>query len=88
MQLETSSRFDRLFKKLPRALQEKALEKQKIFSENPFDPRLETHKLKGKETPHWAFSIDEKNRIKFLSLGGDRVELVFVGPHDQAYKKR
>lgn len=45
----THPRFDKSYKKLPKRIKNKAKEKERIFRENPFDPRLGTHKLSGKE---------------------------------------
>ena len=85
MTIETSSYFERRFRKVPRKLQEKALERQRLFSENPFNQTLETHKLHGKESEHWAFSITQKCRIKFLFLGHDAVLFIDIGNHDEVY---
>jgi hypothetical protein len=37
--------FERHYKKLPKEIKIKSEEKERIFRENPFDPRLKTHKL-------------------------------------------
>jgi mRNA-degrading endonuclease RelE of RelBE toxin-antitoxin system len=76
------SNFERNYKKLPKRIKEKAKEKEKIFRENPFDSRLRTHKLKGKEKEVWAFWIDYKYRIKFIFLDSEEVLFLDVGPHD------
>ncbi len=86
MEIVYSTKYLRLFRKLQAAVKSKVSEREEIFRVDPFDPRLDTHKLHGKEMPHWAFSIDRKNRIKFLLLEGGCVEFVYVGPHDGAYK--
>ena len=87
MEISYTTKYLRLFRKLPKAISEKVSERERIFRENPFDPRLETHKLKADQSPHWAFSVDKKNRVKFIPLGEGMVEFVFVGPHNEAYKK-
>ena len=40
-------KFIRQFKKLPPEIKKSAIAKEKIFRQNPFDPRLKTHKLQG-----------------------------------------
>jgi mRNA-degrading endonuclease YafQ of YafQ-DinJ toxin-antitoxin module len=47
--IELSSRFKKSFRKLPPKIQRKAISKIKLFKGNPFDPRLKTHSLSGKE---------------------------------------
>lgn len=45
MEIIYSSKFAREYKKLPNSIKDVAEEQEKIFRENPFDPRLKTHKL-------------------------------------------
>lgn len=85
MELFTSNNFDRRYKKLPKYLKIKAEERERIFVANPFDPRLETHKLHGKDRDHWAYSIDRKYRIKFLFLENGDILYLIVGTHDEVY---
>tara|TARA_Y100000031_G_scaffold155572_1_gene206747 strand:- start:256 stop:519 length:264 start_codon:yes stop_codon:yes gene_type:complete len=80
--IKTTASFDRRYKKLPRKIKDKAKEKENIFRNNPFDHRLRTHKLHGKEKEMWAFWIDYKYRIKFVFLGEGEVLLLDVGTHD------
>lgn len=81
----TSPHFDKRYKKLSLSIKLKAEEKEKVFKDNPFDPRLRTHKLHGKEKEHWAYWIDNKYRIKFLFLSENRVLYLDVGTHDEVY---
>ena len=53
MEIFTSNQFEKRYKKLSKYLKFKAEEKEKIFVSKPFDPRLETHKLHGKDKNHW-----------------------------------
>ena len=62
---EYSKRFLKSLKKLSDKIINQAEEKEKIFKNNPFDLRLKTHKLSGKEKEIWAFWINHKYRIKF-----------------------
>ena len=59
-----------------------AVKKEKIFRDNPFNPRLETHKLHGKEKEAWSFSINRDYRIKFIFLGKQEVLFFEVGAHE------
>jgi mRNA-degrading endonuclease YafQ of YafQ-DinJ toxin-antitoxin module len=80
--IEVSSRFKRSFRKLPSKIQRKAILKTKFFKENPFDPRLRTHSLSGKEKECWAFWVNYKYRIKFIFLSDEEVLFLDVGAHD------
>jgi len=79
-----SSQFLKSFKKLPKDIQKIYRTKEKIFRENPFDPRLKTHKLKGKEV--WSFVITYKIRVIFI-LRKKFILLVNIGDHS-IYRKK
>jgi len=67
-------RFDRRYKKLPAKIKDRAEEREAIFKLNPFDLRLETHKLHGKQKDEWSYSIGYDYRIMFIFLkNGERV---------------
>ena len=78
----THSHFDKSYKKLSKEVKEKAKEKEKIFREDPFDPRLRTHKLSGKEKEIWAFWIDYHYRIKLVFLDNNEVLFLDIGTHE------
>lgn len=56
--------------------------RQKIFFNDPLDPKLKTHKLTGKLANYWAFSINRKYRIIFEFIGKETIRLYSVGTHD------
>jgi len=83
MEIEYSSHFNRAYAKLEVALQQKAERAEQLFRENPFHPRLNTHKLRGKLKMFWSFSIDYHNRIAFNFVKGKhKVVFLDVGDHD------
>ena len=77
-----SSHFIRATRKLTLELQNKTIEREKIFGANCFDPRLDTHKLSGKLKRSWSFSVDFHNRILFDFLPNNEVLFIDVGDHD------
>ena len=81
-EIKVSPLFEKHYKKLQKKIKEKAKEKEKIFRENPFDSRLNTHKLHGKDKDCWAFWIDYKYRIKFIFLSDNEVLFLYIGPHN------
>ena len=60
----------------------------RLLSEDAFDPRLKTHKLKGKFADRWACSAGYDFRIIFRfeqSSNSPAILLLNVGTHDQVY---
>ena len=75
-------KFAKYFKKLPVEIQKKAVEKEKVFKKNPFDPRLKTNKLHGELSEYWSFSINYKIRIIFKFINKSTVGFYLIGDHD------
>ncbi len=53
-----------------------------MFRENPFNPKLETHKLHGKYRRYWAFSVTNIYRIMFEFLGGGEIVFIDIDTHN------
>jgi len=76
-----SSHFKKSVKKYRQ--QRKQIEnKIKKFLENPFDKSLKTHKLTGKLSPYWSFSIDYHLRILFEFIDSKTVGFIDIGTHE------
>jgi addiction module RelE/StbE family toxin len=79
------SYFERKFndykKKLSKKERQKLKEKIEIFKKNPFDPKLKTHKLKGRLKDYWVFSISYSDRILFRFLKKGKVFFIDIGDH-------
>ena len=83
MEIIYSSKFAREYKKLPEQVKKLAEELEPIFRKDPFDPKLKTHKLKGRLQGFLSFSIGYKYRIIFeLSPDKKTVHFHSVGDHD------
>ena len=52
------------------------------FIKNPFDPSLKTHKLSGKLSSYWSFSVDYHIRILFEFIDEQTVGLIDLGTHE------
>lgn len=85
MKIIYSSKFAKEYKKLPDKIKDLAEKKEKIFRQNPFDPRLKTHKLSGKFREFWSFSIDYKYRIIFEFADEKTIYFHSVGSHRVYY---
>ena len=86
MTIYHSSLFERHFKKLSPPIQRKAALRDRLFRLNPFDSRLETHKLHGDKREEWAYSVDYSYRISFVFLKGGSVLYTDIGTHDELYR--
>jgi addiction module RelE/StbE family toxin len=88
IQIAFSSSFKRAFKKRidgRKDLEEKFWRRVEIFTNNPHDPRLRTHKLSGGLRELWSFTIEYDVRVVFYFAPGNRVVFVDVGSHDEVY---
>jgi len=81
-EIRTSKKFEKQYKKLPAHLKTLAKQREPFFRANPFDQRLETHKLHGKDRELWAFSITGLYRIKFVFLEKGVALFLEIGTHD------
>ena len=81
MQIYYSKKFEREYKKLPKEIKRVAEEKETMFREDPFDKKLDTHKLHGHLKEYWAFSVDDKHRIIFGFVKKGIVWFHSVGDH-------
>lgn len=73
-------RFRESYLKFSLLIRKKAERRERIFRLNPFDPRLQTHKLHGLLKRQWSFSVDDKYRILFEFDDGD-VIFLDIGDH-------
>ena len=76
-----SPQFFKSFEKLPRLIQTQAKKKDEWFRQNPFDRRLNTHKLKGKLAGIWSYSINNAYRVLFRFLNDNEVIYYDIGTH-------
>jgi mRNA-degrading endonuclease YafQ of YafQ-DinJ toxin-antitoxin module len=77
-----TSDFQKSFRRLPKNIRRLAEKKDRWFRSDAFDPRLETHKLKGELAGYWAYSVNYQHRILFAFLGSDEVIYYDVGTHE------
>lgn len=86
MQIVYTKKFISEYKKLPKKVRLLAIEKEKIFKKNPYEPNLKTHKLTGKLKGNLAFSINYSYRIIFVLENKKEAWFLAVGTH-KIYKK-
>lgn len=81
MKIVYTSIFFRKFNKLPKVLQDDVREKITLFAENPRNPSLRAHKLKGQLRGYFSFSVNYKYRIVYEYDDAHTVALLTVGDH-------
>lgn len=84
MRVKASSRFLRRARKLRPPRDELLRAALRRFAEDPQDPLLRTHKLKGDLAGYWAFRVDDDLRVLFR-WDGEVCFLVAIGTHDEVY---
>lgn len=82
MEIEYSSHFVTVYRKLTLELQKLAEKRELIFRKNHFDPRLKTHKLRGRLKGFYSFSINSKTRIVFKLIDHHKAVFLDIGDHD------
>lgn len=88
-----SSSFKRAYKttiKRRPDLQVKIAEKIRLLANDPYDPSLRTHKLKGKLSGSWSCSVEYDCRIVFdfiknSETDAEEIFLIDIGNHDEVY---
>lgn len=83
-----SSSFCRAFKKRIKGnikLESRFWAKLEVFTDNPFDSSLRTHKLSGKLKDLWSFSVEYDQRVILYFTDEENVVFIDIGNHDEVY---
>jgi mRNA-degrading endonuclease YafQ of YafQ-DinJ toxin-antitoxin module len=88
-----SSSFIRAFRRAVRGqpeLRARAEDALRQLAEDPFQPSLHSHKLKGDLAGVWACTVDYDNRILFEFVqnpesGEEEILLLTMGTHDEVH---
>lgn len=76
-----SRRFQRRFRRLPTAIQQRALEKLALWQKDPFYPSLHFKKV-SPNRPLWSIRVSGDYRILGLREG-DHIEWNWIGTHNE-----
>ncbi len=82
IKINYTNKFLRQVSQLRPEIIERVKQQDLFFRENPFDSRLDTHKLKGKERGVWSFWVTGSVRVKFVFLKDKEVLFLEAGTHD------
>lgn len=56
-----------------------------VFVQDPFAKSLKTHKLAGRLSGHYAFTVEYDLRVIFRFVEPDRALFETIGSHDEVY---
>jgi len=85
MQIETTKKFDKQFKKLPSKVQKEFAKRIELFISERNHQLLKTHKLSGNLKDLWSFNVTADIRVIFDDSHDEVVLLVAIGSHSQLY---
>ncbi|MBU0619122.1 type II toxin-antitoxin system YafQ family toxin [Patescibacteria group bacterium] len=80
-----TTNFVKKWKKLSRAEKNRYQQRIKLFKQDPFNQPLKTHKLKGRLSNYWSFSLDYQQRVIFAFKNNNQVIFYNFGSH-QIYR--
>ncbi len=89
MNIELHPDFKKKYKKRiahDAKLTKKTGERIKLFQQNPQNPILKDHQLKGSKNQYRSFSITGDVRIVYRK-SGDKIIFYDIGSHAQVYEK-
>lgn len=85
MNVFTSKKFEKMFKKCRQEIKDKFIEKLKIFKKNKYNPVLNNHLLAGKLKGLRSINVTGDYRAIFEEKSEDII-FVAIGNHSQLYK--
>lgn len=77
-----STKFVKEFRELPAEMRERAIEKERIFRQNPLHPSLRLHGLNGALKGIWSISVSGGYRMLFERQKNGEILFISVGKHD------
>jgi len=85
MTIQLHKNFEKQYKKLKASEKQKVKERLQLFLENPFNPLLHNHPLKGKYTDYRSIDITGDLRAVFKMLSETEYIFVAVDTHSNLY---
>lgn len=82
MKIEYKPTFIRQYACFEDPLKEEIKEKIELFRDEKNHKQLKVHKLKGKLSKYYSFSVNYKYRIVFVYQSNSRAMLLAVGDHN------
>jgi len=82
MEIEYKPTFIKQYACLGSSLKEEIKEKIELFKDEKNHKQLKVHKLKGKLSKYYGFSVNYKYRIVFAYQSKSQATLLAIGNHD------
>lgn len=80
-----SKSFEKQFKTLPEKTKARFYARLQLFEQNPLDPILGNHSLKGKYLGYRSIDIRGDLRALYTQQGDQIIIFAFIGTHSQLY---
>ncbi len=78
-------KFKKQYMKLPDKIQRQFDERLMLFVENPTDPKLRIHPLKGKYQGYWSMNVNGDIRALYLVQKETIIIFAIIGSHSKLY---
>lgn len=85
MKIQYTPKFKKQYKKLSKKLQIQFDERLILFIEEPTNPVLRVHPLKGAYSGYWSMNISGDLRAIYLKKGEELIIFALIGTHSQLY---
>jgi len=85
MNVFTSKKFNKMFKKCPKEIKNQFIERLKLFKENKHNPILNNHPLSGKLNDLRSINVSGNYRTIFKEKSEDII-FIAIGNHSELYK--
>lgn len=87
MHISTHREFDKSYKKLRLGEKVRYQARKQLFIENPYNPILENHPLKGKYEGCDCFHVGGDLVVIYICYEIDKVTFLDIGTHHQLFGK-
>lgn len=85
MEFRHARRFDRNFKRFPKTIQMRFIERQDLFALDRRHPLLRDHSLHGALSGYRSFSVTGDISVLYEELGISTIRLIDIGTHHDLY---
>ena len=85
MDIRIHRNFERQYVRMPTNIQKRFKERRDVFMQNPFDPVLQNHALKGKYQGYRSINITGDIRAVYKLIDRDTIVFVDLGTHSGLY---
>lgn len=85
MTIQYLPKFKKQYKKLPKKFQSQFDERLQLFLNDPIDPKLRVHPLKGKYAGYWSMSVNGDIRALYIIKDETLIIFALIGSHSELY---